>query len=52
MFGFSKSENDTLFGKEGVFYNGSGSLTAFINLYMRLKCEPFGLLGMMESVLL
>jgi hypothetical protein len=48
---FSQNENDTLSGKEGVFYNGSGSLTAFISLYMRLKCGPFGNDGVSITVL-
>lgn len=48
---FSQNENDTLSGKEGVFYNGSGSLTSFISLYMRLKCGPFGNDGVSITVL-
>ena len=51
MFDFSESENVSLSGKEGVSYNGSGSLTAFINLYMRLKCGPFGNDGISITVL-
>ena len=51
MFDFSESENDTLSGKEGVFDIGSVSLTAFINLYMRLKCGPFGNDGISITVL-